>query len=110
MLVAAGALLAGLAVALSAYTSHVVADDGKTSMYVAAALALAHGIALCALVPQAPRRLGFTALWGLLLGTLLFSGGIVFLHLADFSLGLTPYGGSLMILSWLAYSVDALRR
>lgn len=109
-LIATGALLAGLAVALSAYASHAADGAERTSLYVAAALALAHGIAMCALVPQAVRRLGTAALSGLLLGTLLFSGGIVFRHFAGFSLGLTPAGGSLMILSWLLYAIDALKR
>jgi len=109
-LVAMGAVLAGLAVALSAYASHAADGAERTSLFVAAALALAHGITLCALVPQTVRRLGVVALCGLLLGTLLFSGGIVFRHFAGFSLGLTPSGGSLMILSWLLYAVDALKR
>ncbi|GAB3358066.1 DUF423 domain-containing protein [Lysobacter tyrosinilyticus] len=109
-LVAAGAVFSGLAIALSAYASHAADGAAKTSLFVAAALALAHGIALCALVPQALRRLGLIALAGLLLGTLLFSGGIVFRHFAGYSLGLTPFGGGLMIVSWLVYAVDALKR
>ena len=109
-LVAAGAVLSGLAVALSAYASHSADGTARTSLYVASALGLAHGIALCALVPQTLRRLGLIALAGLMLGTLLFGGGIVFLHFAGFSLRLTPAGGSLMILSWLLYAVDAMKR
>ncbi|GAB3388608.1 hypothetical protein GCM10027432_25100 [Lysobacter fragariae] len=105
-----GALLAGSSVALSAYAAHAAHDAAQASLYVAAALGLAHGIALCALAPQASRRLAIVALGGLLLGTLLFSGGIVFRHFAGFSLGLTPSGGGLMILSWLVYAADALRR
>ena len=110
LLTAAGAVLAALAVALSAYAAHAMQGDGRASLYTAAILAFGHGIALAALAPRAFSRMGAFALVGLLLGTLLFSGSLAYRQMAGVSLGLAPFGGSLMILSWLLYAADALRR
>jgi uncharacterized membrane protein YgdD (TMEM256/DUF423 family) len=109
LLAAAGAVLAASAVALSAYATHATQGDARAHLYLAAIFALAHGIALAALAPQARRRLSVVALTALLLGTLLFSGSLVYRHAFGISLGLAPLGGSVMILAWLAYAADALR-
>jgi uncharacterized membrane protein YgdD (TMEM256/DUF423 family) len=110
LLTAAGAVLAASAVALSAYAAHAAQGDARASLYTAAILAFGHGIALAALAPRAFTRIGVVALATLLLGTLLFSGSLVYRHVFGISLGLAPFGGSLMILSWLLYAADALRR
>ncbi|AWV07796.1 DUF423 domain-containing protein [Marilutibacter maris] len=109
-LAGAGAVLAAVSVALAAYASHGADGEARTHLQTAAAFAFGHGLALCALAPQARRRFGRWALAGLLLGVLLFSGSLVAAHAFGWPTRLAPAGGSLMILAWLAYAVDAARR
>jgi uncharacterized membrane protein YgdD (TMEM256/DUF423 family) len=107
-LTAAGAVLAGAGVALSAYAAHVAEASGRASLQSAALFALVHGVALAALPRQPPQRLGTAALSMLLVGVLLFSGSLVAAHL--FATPTAPIGGSLLILGWLLYAADACRR
>jgi len=106
----AGAVLAAGSVALSAYASHGADRAGQAALYVAAAIAFGHGIALAALSRFAARRLAMASLAGLLLGTLLFSGGIVVAHFAGIPARAAPFGGTLLIVAWLAWAADTLRR
>ncbi len=115
-LLAVGALLAGLGVALGALGAHALAS--RLSPYelaifeTGARYQLIHGVAVvvCALVadrlPQA-RLAG----WLLALGVLLFSGslyGLALTHLR--ALGpVTPLGGVSFIAGWLVLAVSALR-
>jgi uncharacterized membrane protein YgdD (TMEM256/DUF423 family) len=110
LLGAAGAALAAMAVALSAYAAHVVQAHAQAALYTAAALSFGHGVALAALSSQASSRLRFVGLCGLLLGTVLFSGSLVLHHAFGLPVRLAPFGGSVMILSWLLFAVAALRR
>lgn len=107
---ACGAVFAALGVALSAYAAHVALDDGRAAMQMAALFALLHGVALAALAPRASRSLGRGALAAMLLGVLLFSGSLSAAHFLGAPTTLAPYGGGLMILAWLAYAADVLRR
>lgn len=75
-LAVAGALLAALAVALSAYAAHVADPAAQSRLQMAALFAFGHGIALAALAPAAARRLARIALAALLVGVLLFAGGL----------------------------------
>ena len=109
-LAAAGGVSAAAAVALFAYAAHAAEPQVRASLHSAALFAFGHGIALCALAPHATRWLGTVALAGLLLGTLLFSGSLVSAHAFATSTPLAPWGGSVMILSWLLWSADNLRR
>lgn len=109
-LAAAGAVLAALAVALSAYAAHVADPAAQSRLQTAAVFAFGHGVALAALAPRARRRLGQCALAALLLGVLVFAGGLAMAYFAGTSTRLLPYGGSLMILAWLVYAADAVRR
>ncbi len=109
-LVATGAVLAAMAVALSAYAAHAVEGVAQQRLDSAAFFAFGHGIALAALSRQTPGRLGSVALALLLLGTLLFSGSLVAAVFFGAPTGLAPIGGSLMILSWLLYAASVLRR
>lgn len=109
-LVAAGALLAACAVALSAYASHATTGDDRSTLQVAAVFAFGHGVALAALASAAQRRLGHLALSGLLLGTVLFSGALALSRLADMNAGTAPFGGTILIASWVLYALDALRK
>jgi uncharacterized membrane protein YgdD (TMEM256/DUF423 family) len=109
-LAASGAMLAAAAVALAAYASHAASGEARIRLLNAAAFALAHGIALATLAPQARRRIEAIALAGLLLGTLLFSGSLLGAHAFGWPTTLAPLGGSTMIASWLLYAFAALRR
>ncbi len=102
-------LVAG-SVALAAYAAHVVEPGAQVRLQSAAWFAFGHGIALAALAPHASRRLGVLALASLLLGTLMFSGSLVGAHLFALPTALAPYGGGLMILSWLLWAADSVRR
>jgi len=110
LLGAVGAMLAATAVALSAYAAHVAQVDAQAALHTAAAIAFGHGVALAALSWQASTRIRCIALWGLLLGTLLFSGSLVLHHAFGLPVRLAPFGGSVLILSWLLYAAAALRR
>ncbi|NOT89379.1 MAG: DUF423 domain-containing protein [Lysobacter sp.] len=109
-LAAAGALLAGAGVALSAYAAHGAEGADRANLQSAALFALVHGVALAALSRQTPHRLGMAALSVLVIGVLLFSGSLVAAHFFAAPTRLAPLGGSLLILGWLLYAVDAFRR
>lgn len=109
-LAAGGALLAAVGVGLSAYAAHVAVGQGQAALQMAALFALVHGIALAALAPRATRPLARIALAAMALGVVLFSGSLGAAHLLAAPTTLAPYGGSLMILAWLGYAADALRR
>lgn len=109
-LAASGAVLAAIAVALSAYAAHAVEGVAQQRLDSAALFCFGHGIALAALARQASGRLGIAALALLLLGTLLFSGSLAAAVFFAAPTRLAPMGGSLMMLSWLLYAVAVLRR
>ena len=109
-LAAGGAMLAAVGVGLSAYAAHVAAGEGQAAMQMAALFALVHGAALAALAPRATRWLARMALSAMALGVVLFSGSLGAAHFLAAPTTLAPYGGSLMILAWLVYAADALRR
>ena len=110
ILAAAGSVLAAAGVGLSAYAAHGAEGLARANLQSAALFALAHGIALAALSPHIPRRLGTLALAMLLLGVLLFSGSLAAAHFFGAPTRLAPMGGSMIMLGWLLYAVDALRR
>ncbi|NUO74860.1 MAG: DUF423 domain-containing protein [Lysobacter sp.] len=109
-LAVAGALLAALSVALSAYAAHVADPAAQSRLQMAALFAFGHGIALAALAPAAARRLARIALAALLVGVLLFAGGLASAYFFGTTTRMLPFGGSLMILAWLLYAADAARR
>lgn len=110
LLAAAGALLGATGVALSAYAAHAAEAGARADLQSAGLFALVHGIALAALSLHSPRHLGTLALAMLLLGVLLFSGSLVAAHFFGISTRLAPIGGSTIILGWLLFAADALRR
>jgi uncharacterized membrane protein YgdD (TMEM256/DUF423 family) len=106
-----GALLAAAAVALSAYAAHGDVDAlGKTHLQTAALYAFGHGLALTALTSGTTRRMGRTGLYLLLLGTLLFSGSLALNALAGASAKFAPIGGIALIVGWVVWALDAIRR
>lgn len=110
VLACAGALLLAIGVALSAYAAHAVEGDVQARLQTAALFAFGHGVALAALAPAARRRLGQVALAAVLVGTLGFAGSLAASHFLGVSTRLAPAGGSLLIVAWLVYAADALRR
>lgn len=109
----AGALLAGLGVALGAFGAH-----GLRAMLDAAALGwwqtavqyqMWHAVALVALagLPASHGRPAFL----LTLGTAIFSGSLYLMALTGLRwLGaVTPIGGALMIAGWLLLAYEAIR-
>ena len=103
-----GTLLAALAVALSAYAAHAVDAAARPTLQMAAMFAFGHGVALAALaIPVAAYRLGLLALAMLLLGTLLFAGGLVHGQWTGLPARTAPFGGSALIFGWLVYAVHA---
>ena len=110
-LAAAGAVLAALAIAASAYASHGIADaHARGNLQTASLYAFAHGAVLVVLARMPARRLGGLALGGLLLGTLLFAGSLAADALLGWPTRLAPFGGTLLMASWLLLAVDAVRR
>lgn len=110
ILTAAGGILAAAGVGLSAYAAHGAEAAARANLQSAALFALAHGIALAALSPHTPRRIGTLALSMLLFGVLLFSGSLAAAHFFGVSTPLAPMGGSMILLGWLLFAADALRR
>ena len=109
-LAAAGSVLAAATVALSAYATHAARGEARSFLYIAAVLGFGHGIALAALAPRANGRLQFTALCGLLLGAVLFSGSLTLRYVFEMPVRVAAIGGSVLILSWLLHAAAALRR
>lgn len=109
-LIACGAVCAAVGIALSAYAAHNGDDGARASLQTAALFAFGHGIALAALTPRATRLLARISLAMLLLGVVLFSGSLVAAHFHGLPTTLAPFGGGLMILAWLVFAADALRR
>ena len=110
-LAAMGAVLAALAIGLSAYAAHGVADaQTRGNLHTASLYAFAHGAVLLLLAQAPARRLRWLALAGLLLGTLLFAGSLAAGALLGWPTRLAPLGGTVLMASWLLLAADALRR
>ncbi len=110
-LACAGGLLAAAAIGLSAYASHGVSEPlAQSHLHTAALYAFGHGLALAALGRSSERLLARVALALLLLGTLLFSGSLAGNALAQWPTRLAPVGGTTLMLGWVLYALDALRR
>ena len=106
-----GALLAASAIGLGAYAAHGVADaHAQSNLQTASIYAFGHGIALAALAAGTTRTMGRVALYVLLLGSLLFCGSLVLTATAGVSSRLAPVGGISMMLGWVLWALDALRR
>ncbi|MCC8552323.1 DUF423 domain-containing protein [Xanthomonas hortorum] len=106
-----GALLAAIAVGLSAYASHGVADAVLQSrLQLASLYAFGHGAVLAVLGTTETRALGRIGLYLLLIGTLLFAGSLVGGALLQWPTSLAPVGGVSLMLGWVVLAIGALRR
>ncbi|HZH43604.1 MAG TPA: DUF423 domain-containing protein [Lysobacter sp.] len=106
LLAAGGALLAACGVALLAYAAH--ADPGAR-LHSAGLIAALHGIATCALAPHA-RGPALLAVGGLLAGSALFAATLAAAHAFGAGTAPAPFGGVLVIASWLLYALVGGRR
>ncbi|MGY4515543.1 DUF423 domain-containing protein [Lysobacter sp. HA18] len=104
-----GALFGASGVALSAYAAHGATGDAQRWLYTAAAMALAHGIALVAYIPSRG-RVGGLARISFVIGVLLFSGSLVAAQLMGWPTRLAPAGGMLLIVGWLLVAVERAGR
>lgn len=100
----AGGLLGGAGVALSAYAAHAATPESQRSLFIAAALALVHGVLLVCW-PPGGRRLGGAAAAAITLGVALFAGSLVAGHVFGTSTRFVPAGGMLLIAGWLLLAV-----
>ncbi|MGV8960637.1 MAG: DUF423 domain-containing protein [Stenotrophomonas sp.] len=106
-----GGLLAAVAIGLSAYASHGLADtQAQAHVTTAAVYAFGHGVALAVLGRLPGDAVMRVALCGLLLGTLLFSGSLVGGALWHWSTRLSPVGGMTLMAAWVVYALSTLRR
>lgn len=111
LLACLGGLLAAAAVGLSAYASHGVTEPlAQSHLNTAAMFAFGHGVALAVLGPTQQNSVGKLALYVLLLGTVLFSGSLVAGVVWGASTALAPIGGTTLMVAWLGYGLNALRR
>lgn len=117
-LVAAGALIAGLAVAGGAFGAHglrsLVTPERLATWATGAHYALAHGLAtvLAGLLASAGVRRATLAGGLFVAGTVLFSGSLAALVLLDApALGaVTPIGGVAFLAGWAVLAAGALSR
>lgn len=109
-LAAAGAWLAGIAVALSAYAAHAVEGTQQVRLQTAALFAFGHGLALAAFAIRAASRGMGIGLFALLAGVLLFSGSLVAEALFGLRPRLAPFGGALLIAGWLLLGAALWKR
>lgn len=104
-----GALLAAVAVALSAYAAHAAEGAAQSRLHTAALFAFGHGVAFVGLAPLVQGRWRLGAAIALQLGVLLFSGSLIANVLLGWPTTLAPTGGLLLIAGWLAWAFAALR-
>jgi uncharacterized membrane protein YgdD (TMEM256/DUF423 family) len=105
-----GSLLAFLAVAAGAFGAHVLPEQNKQVFKTGAEYQMYHalGLVLCGLLAARGYRLNI-AVWAFLFGVILFSGSLYLLVLAKSTwLGaITPIGGVLLLVGWLALALRA---
>lgn len=107
-LAAAGALLAGIAIALGAYAAHGLPADAAARLQTPLLYLLVHGVALVALAPRQRNTIQLMALLGFLAGVLLFCGSVIGAVLAGWPTVLAPFGGSLLVVAWVVLAVGML--
>jgi uncharacterized membrane protein YgdD (TMEM256/DUF423 family) len=103
-----GALVAGVAVALSAVAMHAADGTDRMRLAVAAAIAFGHGLALVAIVMRGS-RLAMLARVAFAAGIAVFAGSLVAAVFLDTPTALAPAGGFALMLGWAILAVDFLR-
>lgn len=105
-LAAAGAVVAALAIGLSAWASHGLQPGREQhNVLMACVFAFGHGVSWLALVPQAHGRLWRAGLGLQALGVLLFCGSLVGNAVAGMPTAAAPAGGIALMAGWLLLAV-----
>jgi uncharacterized membrane protein YgdD (TMEM256/DUF423 family) len=108
-LAAIGTLACGIAVGMGAYSMHsALTPLNHQRMGLAALFLFGHGLALATLAPGSRSRVRRIGLCVLLIGVILFSGGLAFAAVQGIEPTLAPFGGSLLILGWLLIAAGFL--
>jgi uncharacterized membrane protein YgdD (TMEM256/DUF423 family) len=111
---ALGGLLGLIAVALSSYASHAMADASSADVRrITIAIAMQAVHALLLLVIATWLRIGggmlvHAAAFSVLIGLALFCGSLYAAVFAGASTALAPAGGVLLMLGWLLFAIAAL--
>lgn len=113
-----GALLAGTGTILGALIAHLpdtrFGEGGRVMAHGAMEMQMWHALALLVLgltCPQKPGRFMALGTCGLLLGTLLFCGGVYYTAFSGHHAAhIAPTGGSILILSWLCLAIGWMVR
>lgn len=109
-----GAVLGLVAVGMAAYASHGLPPDRAVLAMTGAQLGAWHGLALLFTGLLAERRHGLAphvAAACFAIGSIGFSGGVWLRALTDLSIGLvTPLGGTVLLLGWIALAFAAFAR
>ena len=109
VLAGVGAFGCGVAVGIGAYAMHVaLTPQNHDRLAIAALFLFAHGLALAALAPRTTLRMRQAGVCVLMIGTILFSGSLVFAALLGIAPVLAPFGGGLLMLGWLLIAVGYL--
>jgi uncharacterized membrane protein YgdD (TMEM256/DUF423 family) len=91
---------AAAAVGLGAYAAHAAEAAAAERLALASQYLLFHSLAVLVLLARRGRLLGVLR-WGMLAGVSLFSGSLVGAALSGWPTLLAPFGGGILILSWL---------
>lgn len=114
LLPAFGAVLAAVAVALSAAASHALTTrldpDDLRRVWIAAALLFGHGAVLATSTTWPATRAARAARVLLAVGAMTFAGALLGRALAGASSALAPWGGSTLILGWLLLALGLFPR
>ena len=119
-----GALGGAIGLVLGTLASHLpdtafAVPNGRTILHTGVEILMWHAIALCALTLGAPllgQRLARLACLIMVLGTVLFCTPVTLYALFDLKIGtlsvarIAPYGGTLLMISWLLIAASGLRK
>lgn len=118
LFVTLGTLLGAIGVAIGAIGAHLLKDklsiDQQQVMEIGVRYHMYHALALialsCALSYFNHEWLGF-ALWCMFIGTVLFSGSLYLYALTSirYFAFITPIGGTLLVLSWIIYTLGLVK-
>ena len=119
-----GAMGGAIGLVLGTLASHLpdtafAVPNGRTVLHTGVEILMWHAIALCGLTLGAPSlapRLARLACLTMVMGTVLFCTPVTLFALFDLKIGalsvarIAPYGGTLLIISWLLAATSGLRK
>lgn len=105
-----GAVLAALAIGLSAWAAHGLPPGrGQHNVLMASLFCFGHGVAWIALARQAGNRCWMLGLGAQAIGVLLFCGSLLGNVLAGWPTRLAPAGGIALMAGWLLLAIAVWR-